>query len=132
MLDLRLPKVSIPTEELEQTERNDLLSALGDPECRRILHLTRAQSMTAAELSAALGISLSSIYRKLQLLSDSSVLSESLRLSNGGHHLTQYRCRVDCVHITIGEEPDGSGLLVTLAPNPVSEVDETQGVTNDD
>lgn len=78
-----------------------LLTALSDHDCRRILRETTERALTANELSARLDLPLSTTYRKLDLLCETTIVQQTYRLSDGGHHATQYRCDFGQIHISL-------------------------------
>lgn len=78
-----------------------LLTALGDRDCRRILRETAEETLTANELSAQLELPLSTTYRKIELLCETSLITQTCRLVDGGHHATQYRCDFGQIHISL-------------------------------
>lgn len=67
-----------------------VLDALDDPECRTILK-TLAEPKTAQELMKHCGLSQTSTYRKLDLLSEAGLVEETTTIREDGHHETQYR-----------------------------------------
>lgn len=82
-----------------------ILDALDDPTCRDILR-TLDDPMTAKELMAALDLSQTTAYRKLDLLTDAGLLTEETELRRDGHHTARYRRAVDGVTIELaGGEP---------------------------
>jgi len=80
-----------------------LLDALDDPDCRAIVtHLD--EPMTASEISDATDIPLSTVYRKLDALTDASLLSELTEVRSDGHHTTRYNLDFDEGSLTLTEE----------------------------
>ena len=66
-----------------------VLDALDDPDCRMIVK--RLEEPTSAnEVAEATGVPLSTTYRKLDLLSDASLLRELTEVRSDGHHTTRY------------------------------------------
>lgn len=66
-----------------------VLNALDDPDCRTIIeHLE--EPMTASELQDASGIPTSTLYRKLELLSEASLVNEGTEIRSDGHHTSVY------------------------------------------
>jgi DNA-binding transcriptional ArsR family regulator len=82
----------------------DLLVALADPDCQCILSATRDGPMTAGELSADCDIPQSTIYRKLELLAETMLLDERVRVNRDGKHPSEYVRNVDQVVIDIDDE----------------------------
>ena len=67
----------------------DICAALDDPDCREIIrHLE--EPMTAAELHDRCDIPQSTLYRKLELLTDATLLEESTDIRRDGHHASRY------------------------------------------
>lgn len=75
-----------------------MLEQLSDPGCRAILAAT-GRPRTAAELCEACDMPTSTVYRKLEALSDAALLEETRRLRDHGNHPVQYRRRVDRVEV---------------------------------
>lgn len=66
-----------------------VLSALDDADCRDIISCLEAP-MTANELSDVCDVPLSTMYRKLDRLSDATLLEEGTEIRPGGQHATRY------------------------------------------
>ncbi|WP_135830269.1 winged helix-turn-helix domain-containing protein [Halorussus halobius] len=80
-----------------------VLDALDDPDCRVIVrHLE--EPMTASELSDATGVPLSTVYRKLDLLSEASLLRELTEVRSDGHHTTRYEVDFEEVSLSLTED----------------------------
>ncbi|WP_132058797.1 winged helix-turn-helix domain-containing protein [Halorussus amylolyticus] len=79
-----------------------VLGALDDPDCRAIVKRLD-EPMTASELSDATDIPLSTVYRKLDLLSDASLLRELTEVRSDGHHTTRYDLDFEEVRLAITE-----------------------------
>ncbi|AGB39542.1 winged helix-turn-helix domain-containing protein [Natronococcus occultus] len=82
-----------------------ICSALDDPDCREIIRKLE-EPMTAAELNAQCEIPQSTLYRKLELLTDSTLLEESTEIRQDGHHASKYSVAFD--EITLSLEDDRS------------------------
>ena len=80
-----------------------VLDALDDPDCRRLIRALDTPS-TARELSEACDMPLSTTYRKLELLSEASIVEERTRIREGGHHTTQYSVAFDAVRFVLTPE----------------------------
>lgn len=87
----------------DESELQAILDALGDPDCRRIVRALD-EPMTAGELADACDIPTSTTYRKLELLSEASLLVEGTELREDGHHATKYRLGFDEVAVALTEE----------------------------
>ena len=79
-----------PLRDEDELDLETVLDALDDTDCRAIIrHLD--EPMTASEVSETCDIPMSTTYRKLDLLSDASLLNEGTQVRSDGHHATQYR-----------------------------------------
>lgn len=66
-----------------------MLSTLGDEPTRAIIEAL-SEPMTANELADACDIPLSTMYRKLDRLSEADLVSESTEIRRSGQHTTRY------------------------------------------
>lgn len=57
--------------------------------------------MTAGEVATTLEQPLSTVYRKLDRLSDTSLVTSTRRISSDGHHPCQYQSTVEHVHVQL-------------------------------
>lgn len=80
-----------------------VLDALEDPDCRGLVR-ELDEPRTARELSEAREMPLSTTYRKLELLSNASLVEERTQIRSGGHHTTEYALDFDAVRIALDEE----------------------------
>ena len=84
----------------DTTDLQVLLDALDDPDCRAIV--TRIdEPMTASEISDATDIPLSTVYRKLDALTEASLLSELTEVRSDGHHTTRYDLDFEEVSVSL-------------------------------
>ncbi|MFB6154303.1 MAG: helix-turn-helix domain-containing protein [Haloferacaceae archaeon] len=89
----------------EETDLEAILDALDDDAARRIIR-SLDEPMTASELSDACDIPLSTTYRKLDLLTDASLLLQGTEIRSDGHHATTYEVAFDAVHIELTDDRD--------------------------
>ena len=80
-----------------------VLDALDDADARSIIRALD-EPMTASELSDACDIPLSTTYRKLDLLTEASLLLEGTEVRSDGHHTTRYEVAFEEVRIALGED----------------------------
>lgn len=99
----------------ESSDPSDVLTALNDRDCRRILDAAASEALTTRELAEACDLPLSTTYRKVDLLTDAALLSESVRLRTSGKHPSEYRRSFDdvVVHLT-----DGGAVEIELVDQP--------------
>ena len=90
-----------------------VLDALSDRACRQILTTLQGSTtpMTAQELSTACDVPLSTTYRKLERLTETRLVEETLQVRSTGTHTHQYRTDVESVTVSLGEE---TGLEVAI------------------
>ena len=91
-----------PAAEEETPELTTVLDALDDEDCRRIVGAL-SEPMTANEISEASGVPLSTTYRKLELLTDSSLLYEGVEVRSDGQHASRYAIDFEEVVIALDE-----------------------------
>ncbi len=97
----------------------DVLGTLDDPDCRAILRET-TEPMTAADLTDTCDIPKSTVYRKLELLSQASLVRELIDVHPEGGRITRYECDVTDVTISMDNNEEFS---VTI-DRPARRVDE--------
>lgn len=84
-------------------ELQDVLDALDDPVSRSIIqHLE--SPMNASEISDCCDVPLSTTYRKLDQLSDASLLAEITEIRKDGRHTTRYQVDFETVQIHLDNE----------------------------
>ncbi|MDR5671914.1 Transcriptional regulator containing HTH domain,ArsR family [Halalkaliarchaeum sp. AArc-CO] len=82
-----------------------VLDALADDAAQAIVK-ELAEPMTASELSDACDIPLSTTYRKLELLTDAALLSESTEIRRDGQHTTRYSLAFEEVRVRLTDNRD--------------------------
>lgn len=85
-----------------EPELDLVLDALEDTDCRRIVRQLD-EPMTAQEVSEVTDIPQSTAYRKLDLLSDATIVDEVTEIRQDGHHTTRYLVDFDEVRIALDE-----------------------------
>lgn len=97
-----------------------VLETFEDGDCRCILQQLQQSPMSATELSECCDVAQSTVYRKLDSLEESGLVSTRLRLDKMGRHTTEYDTDLQNVRIECGAE--GIELVVQYR--------ETDGQTN--
>lgn len=92
-----------PFAEEDPPSLSEVLDALSDPDCRDIIE-SIDEPMTAGELSESCDIPQSTAYRKLDLLSDATLLEEQTEIRSDGRHTTRYEVAFE--DVTVGVEDD--------------------------
>jgi len=80
-----------------------VFSALEDEDCRTIIRAL-AEPMTAEEISAATDIPKSTTYRKLELLTEASLLAEGVEIRSDGQHASRYVVAFDEIRVALTED----------------------------
>lgn len=80
-----------------------VLDALDDPDCRTIVRRLD-EPMTASEIADDTDIPLSTVYRKLDMLSEASLVSELTEVRSDGHHTTRYDLDFEDVTLSLTED----------------------------
>lgn len=83
-------------------ELQDVLDALEDEDCRTIVQNLEGP-MTAQEIANATDIPQSTAYRKLDLLSEATIVDERTEIRQDGHHTTRYLLDFETVSIGLDE-----------------------------
>lgn len=96
----------MPRDAFDEDEAPDLgavLDALQDEDCRAFV--TRLETpMTASELSEACDVPLSTTYRKLDILTEASLLAERTEIRKDGQHTTRYAVDFQTVQIHLEDD----------------------------
>ncbi|WP_223302189.1 helix-turn-helix domain-containing protein [Haladaptatus sp. R4] len=85
----------------EDSSPRKILSLLGDEHVQTILAVTSEQSMSANELSDTCGISLPTVYRRIQELVEYDLLSEQNKIAPDGNHYKKYEAAVERIDVQL-------------------------------
>jgi predicted transcriptional regulator len=88
-------------DEMADVDLATIISLLDDEHTRSILTATSETPMSAKELSEHCGLSTSSIYRRLEQLTDANLVGEQTRPRPDGHHETVYVSQLTRFELTI-------------------------------
>ncbi|KDS91671.1 IclR family transcriptional regulator [Halorubrum saccharovorum] len=91
-----------PPGEEDPPSVDDVLDALADDDARRIVSAL-SEPKTASDISEECDIPLSTTYRKLELLTEASLLSESTDIRRDGQHTTRYSVSFETVTVSLDE-----------------------------
>ncbi|MFB6223777.1 MAG: helix-turn-helix domain-containing protein [Haloarcula sp.] len=103
-----------PFADEETPELQTVLDALDDEDCRAIVSVLE-EPLTASEISDRSGVPLSTTYRKLELLTESSLLHEGVEVRSDGQHASRYA--IDFEEVVIGLDEDRA-LTVDISHRP--------------
>lgn len=87
----------------DSPELQVVLDALDDPDCRQIVRQL-TEPMTAGEISNRCDIATSTTYRKLDRLTDASILDEQTQIRTDGHHTAKYVLTFEAVRIFLNDK----------------------------
>ncbi|WP_049983334.1 helix-turn-helix domain-containing protein [Halorubrum sp. BV1] len=97
-----------PPRERAPPSVDEVLDALADDAARRIV-TALSEPKTASELSEECDIPLSTTYRKLEQLTEASLLEESTDIRRDGQHTTRYSVAFESVTVAVSANPDDDG-----------------------
>jgi DNA-binding transcriptional ArsR family regulator len=112
-----------PSREEDPPSVDEVLDALADDAARRIV-MALTEPKTASDLSEECDIPLSTTYRKLELLTDASLLRESTNIRRDGQHTTRYAVSFDSVTVSLDESDDAPRDLTVEFSRPERTRDE--------
>ena len=87
--------------EMADVDLATVVALLDDEHTRSILAATSDRPLSANELSEHCGVSTSSIYRRLDRLTDADLVAERTRPRSDGHHETVYVSRLHRFELTV-------------------------------
>lgn len=85
----------------EESDLATIVGLLDDEHARSILTAASVEPMSASELSDLCDVSESTIYRRVDRLSEESLLQETTRPRPDGHHETVYSTNLDTFEVTV-------------------------------
>lgn len=101
----------------------EVLDALADDAARRIV-AALSEPKTASELSEECEIPLSTTYRKLEKLTDASLLNESTDIRRDGQHTTRYAVAFEEVAVSVSADGDDGRAFAVEFERPEQARDE--------
>ena len=101
----------------ESPALEDVLDALDDEDCRSIVAVL-AEPMTASEIAEESDVPLSTTYRKLDLLTEASLLDERVEIRPDGQHRNRYAIDFEAVMIALSDERTFDVEIAKRAPSP--------------
>jgi DNA-binding transcriptional ArsR family regulator len=104
-----------PFADEEGPNLQSILDALDDPKCRVIVR-SLDEPMTAEEIAEAADVPLSTTYRKLDLLTEASLLREGMEIRSDGQHASQYAVDFEEVVVRLSEEREFEVGVSRVAP----------------
>ena len=87
----------------EEPDLATVVDLLDDEHVRSILAATSAEPLSATELSERCDVSPSSIYRRVERLTEADLLDDRTRPRSDGHHETVYVAALDRFELEVGD-----------------------------
>lgn len=103
----------------DDPELESVLEALHDEDCRKIVAVL-SEPMTADKIAEATDIPLSTTYRKLDKLTEASLLEEGVEIRSDGQHASRYVVAFDEVAIALSEDNE-FGVDISRRPRSADE-----------
>lgn len=82
---------------------DEVLELLGEERVRQVLTATSREAMSAKELSEECDVALSTIYRRVEEMTDHDLLVERTQIEADGSHHSVYEANVDHLDIDIDD-----------------------------
>ncbi|MFC6784647.1 winged helix-turn-helix domain-containing protein [Halobaculum halobium] len=102
--------IETPVVHASPAETARLFDALDSEACRTVVQALEDGPLTAKELQAAGDIPLSTVYRCVNELVDTPLVEETTRVSEGGHHASEYSRPVETLIVSFGADPTMHGV----------------------
>lgn len=87
----------------EESDLATVVDLLDDEHVRSILAATSAEPLSASELSECCDVSPSSIYRRVERLTEADLLDDRTRPRSDGHHETVYVAALDRFELRVSD-----------------------------
>jgi predicted transcriptional regulator len=92
-----------PEDDRCEVESTQLLALLGDEHAIQILQTLGEAAAPAREIAEEVGVSRTTVYRRLDRLEEAGLVQASMKYSPDGHHKQQYEVAVDRVQLDIAD-----------------------------
>jgi DNA-binding transcriptional ArsR family regulator len=108
-----------PIADDESPDLQAVFDALDDPDCREIVSVL-TEPMTAEEISDEADIPLSTTYRKLDRLTEASLLEEGVEVRSDGQHVSRYTGAFKQVVVGLSDDREFT-VEITSSPQTANE-----------
>lgn len=89
---------------MRENEGEAVLDVIGDGRARQVLFATRQESCSAKEISDRTGISLPTVYRRLEELREYDLVRSEMRAAADGNHYEVFTCNFDETRVSLEDE----------------------------
>lgn len=88
------------------TERpiEDILDTMGDQHARRVLIALSQNELSAKDLRDETGLSLPTIYRRIEMLKEHDLVGEKTIVAEDGNHYRVFECNFDSTLIRLSDD----------------------------
>ena len=81
----------------------ELLDTLGDRHARRVLAAVEGESCSASEIAARLDLSLPTVYRRLETLTEYDLVDDRTFVADDGNHYKVYDCTFESTLVSLDD-----------------------------
>lgn len=82
----------------------EILDTMGDEHARRVLIALSKNELSAKDLSDETGLSLPTIYRRIEMLKEHELVGEKTIVAEDGNHYRVFECNFDSTLIRLSED----------------------------
>lgn len=82
----------------------EILDTMGDQHARRVLIALSQNELSAKNLSEETGLSLPTIYRRIEMLKEHDLVSEKTIVAEDGNHYRVFECNFDSTLIRLSDD----------------------------
>ena len=88
----------------DASSASDLLDTLGDEQARALLEAAAVEPRSAKELAERCGMSLPTVYRRLERLEAHALVTERTEIAADGNHYNVYECNFESTVIRLEDD----------------------------
>jgi predicted transcriptional regulator len=88
----------------EERPIEEILNTIGDEHARTVLAAISREPRAAKELTDEVGLSLPTIYRRLELLQEHDLVKQRTAIADDGNHFKMYECNFDSTVISLQDD----------------------------
>ena len=82
----------------------EILDTMGDQHARRVLIALSKEELSAKELRDETGLSLPTIYRRIEMLKEHDLVGENTVVADDGNHFRVFECTFDSTLIRLSDD----------------------------
>lgn len=89
---------------MRKKDGEKVLDVIGDDRARQVLYVIRQESRSAKEISERTGISLPTVYRRLDELQEYDLARSRTKAARDGNHYKVFECNFDSTTVSLEDE----------------------------